>query len=167
MTSTPGPAEQAPAAPDAQPVLTIGQAAGRTGLSVHALRFYEREGLLATPVYRDSGGRRVYSEWDLEWLELCIKLRESGMPLTAIRRYAELVRQGEGNETDRLGLLRQHQERITAQLTALRAGLDVIDFKVALYEERLARGSARDPLYTPPALEPRAGDMMTSGPGQD
>jgi DNA-binding transcriptional MerR regulator len=138
-------------APGAGPVLSIGQVAGRTGLSVHALRFYEREGLLATPVHRDGGGRRVYSEWDVEWLELCIKLRESGMPLIAIRRYAELVREGEGNESDRLGLLREHEERITAQLTALRACLEVISFKVKLYEERLARGAWRDPLYTPPA----------------
>lgn len=147
-------ADQALAAPDARPALRIGQVAERTGLSVHALRFYEREGLLVTPVYRDDGGRRAYSEWDLEWLELCIKLRESGMPLTAIRRYAELVREGEGNEKDRLGLLRQHEEQITEQITALRACLDVISFKVALYEERLARGPARDPLYTPPATEP-------------
>jgi DNA-binding transcriptional MerR regulator len=143
--------EVAEQAPDARPVLSIGQVAGRTGLSVHALRFYEREGLLATPVYRDSGGRRVYSEWDLEWLELCVKLRESGMPLIAIRRYAELVRAGEGNEKDRLGLLREHQDRIEAQVTALRACLEVISFKVRLYEERLARGTWRDPLYTPPA----------------
>jgi DNA-binding transcriptional MerR regulator len=141
-------------APDARPALSIGQAAERTGLSVHALRFYEREGLLATPVYRDAGGRRVYSEWDLEWLELCIRLRESGMPLTAIRQYADLVREGEGNEKDRLGLLREHQDRIEEQLTALQACLEVISFKVALYEERVARGAWRDPLYTPPALEP-------------
>jgi DNA-binding transcriptional MerR regulator len=138
-------------APGAEPVLSIGQVAGRTGLSVHALRFYEREGLLATPVHRDGGGRRLYSEWDVEWLELCIKLRESGMPLVAIRRYTELVREGEGNEADRLGLLREHEERITTQLTALQACLEVISFKVRLYEERLARGAWRDPLYTPPA----------------
>src|SRR5690349_21418644 len=93
------------AAPEAEPILSIGEVAERTGLSVHALRFYEREGLLATPVYRAPGGRRVYSEWDLEWLELCIKLRESGMPITAIRRYAELVRQGTGNEKERLDVL--------------------------------------------------------------
>jgi DNA-binding transcriptional MerR regulator len=146
-TATP---ETATQAPDARPALTIGQVAGRTGLSVHALRFYEREGLLATPVHRDGGGRRVYSEWDLEWLELCVKLRGSGMPVTAIRRYAELVRAGEGNEKDRLGLLREHQERITEQVTALQACLEVISFKVALYEERVARGTWRDPLYTPP-----------------
>jgi DNA-binding transcriptional MerR regulator len=139
------------AAPEAEPILTIGQVADRTGLSVHALRFYEREGLLATPVHRAPGGRRVYSEWDLEWLELCIKLRGSGMPLTAIRRYAELVRQGTGNEKERLTVLRQHQERVRAQLDALTACLEVISFKVRLYEERLAAGEADDPLYTPPA----------------
>ncbi|HTX81197.1 MAG TPA: MerR family transcriptional regulator [Streptosporangiaceae bacterium] len=71
---------------------------------MHALRFYEREGMLASPVQRDPDGHRAYSEQDLEWLDLCIKLRSSGMPLAAIGRYAELVRQGEGNEQDRLAL---------------------------------------------------------------
>jgi DNA-binding transcriptional MerR regulator len=139
------------AAPEAEPILSIGEVAERTGLSVHALRFYEREGLLATPVYRAPGGRRVYSEWDLEWLDLCIKLRGSGMPLTAIRRYAELVRQGNGNEKERLAVLRQHQDRVRAQLTALTACLEMISFKVRIYEEGLAAGEADDPLYTPPA----------------
>jgi DNA-binding transcriptional MerR regulator len=133
-------------------LLERGQLGGRAHRAERArVRFYEREGLLATPVHRDGAGRRAYSEWDVEWLELCIKLRESGMPLIAIRRYAELVREGEGNESDRLGLLREHEERITAQLTALQACLEVISFKVRLYEERLARGGWRDPLYTPPA----------------
>lgn len=142
------PDEAAP--PETQPFLSIGQVAERTGLSVHALRFYEREGLLATPVHRGASGRRSYSEWDLEWLDLCIKLRSSGMPLTAIRRYADLVRQGTGNEKDRLSLLRQHQERVTAAIAALTACLDMISFKVRLYEERVAAG-ADDPLYTAPA----------------
>ena len=32
--------------------------AERTGLSVHTLRFYEREGILASPIRRGPGGRR-------------------------------------------------------------------------------------------------------------
>ncbi|WP_208630234.1 MerR family DNA-binding transcriptional regulator, partial [Amycolatopsis kentuckyensis] len=39
----------------------IGEVAERTGLSVHALRFYEREGLLVGPVPRTVGGRRRYT----------------------------------------------------------------------------------------------------------
>jgi DNA-binding transcriptional MerR regulator len=133
----------------AQPGLSIGQAAQRTGLSVHALRFYEREGLLPTEVSRGPDGRRVYTENDLEWLDLCIKLRSSGMPLTGIRRYAELVREGTGNERQRLDILREHQQRIMAQLAVLGASLDVIDFKVKLYEERLAAGTTGDPIWAP------------------
>ena len=135
--------------PQAQPPLSIGQVADRTGLSVHALRFYEREGLLASPVQRGPDGRRAYSDQDLEWLDLCIKLRSSGLPLAAIRRYAELVRQGEGNEQERLTLLRQHQQRVTAQIAALTTCLEMITFKVKVYEESLADGST-DPIWAPP-----------------
>ena len=134
--------------PETELRLGIGQAAERTGLSVHALRFYEREGLLVTPVHRGADGRRVYGEWDLEWLEVCVRLRASGMPLTAIRRYADLVRQGDGNEEDRLSLLRQHQQRVTAQIAELTECLDLITFKIRLYETCRAEGLA-DPLLSP------------------
>ncbi|GAB3938133.1 MerR family transcriptional regulator [Kribbella albertanoniae] len=122
--------------------LSIGQVAERTGLSVHALRFYEREGLLADPVRRESNGRRVYSEDDVDWLAMCIKFRSSGMPLDTIRRYTELVRQGSGNELDRLDLLRSHQDYITAQLEDLQESLRVITHKVSIYEEHVAAGTA-------------------------
>lgn len=133
-----------------QPLLSIGQAAQRTGLSVHALRFYEREGLLANPLRRDADGRRSYGEDDLEWLELCVKLRSSGMPIASIRRYTELVRAGAGNEADRLVIMREHQERLTTQIAALTACLETVSFKVKLYEESLTTGEA-DPIWTPAA----------------
>lgn len=122
--------------------LSIGQVAERTGLSVHALRFYEREGLLADAVRRESNGRRVYTEDDVDWLDMCIKFRSSGMPLDTIRRYTELVRQGSGNEQDRLALLRSHQDHVTAQIQELTECLRVITHKVGVYEEHLAEGTA-------------------------
>jgi DNA-binding transcriptional MerR regulator len=122
--------------------LSIGQVAERTGLSVHALRFYEREGLLADAVRRESNGRRVYTEDDVDWLDMCIKFRSSGMPLDTIRKYTELVRQGSGNERDRLALLRSHQDHVTAQIQELTECLRVITHKVTVYEEHLAQGTA-------------------------
>ncbi len=130
------------------PSLSIGQVAERTGLSVHALRFYEREGILADPVRRGQGGRRLYSERDVEWLTICTMLRASGMPLPVIRRYTHLVRQGPGNEEDRLALLRQHREHVTTQIGELTKCLDLISYKVRVYEERLAQGTA-DRLWSP------------------
>ncbi|MFD7324814.1 MerR family transcriptional regulator [Streptomyces sp. NPDC059875] len=128
--------------------LSIGEVAKRSGLSVHALRFYEREGLFANPVRRLSNGRRIYYEEDLEWLAICTKLRSSGMSLASIRQYIELVRQGPGNEHERLELLRRHERQVEAQVQELRETLDVMRHKVRIYEEHLVRGDA-DRLWNP------------------
>ncbi|GAB3883209.1 MerR family transcriptional regulator [Microbispora bryophytorum] len=125
--------------------LSIGEVARRTGLSVHTLRLYEREGLLAGEVRRDEKGRRLYSEWDVEWLANCVKFRSSGMPLATISRLAQLVREGTGNEAERLELLCEHQHRIADQLAQLHACLDLINNKVAAYQRHLAIGASGDP----------------------
>ncbi len=122
--------------------LTIGQVAERTGLSVHALRFYEREGILAEPVRRTAGGGRRYTESDVEWLNLCIVLRASGMPIPDIRRYTELVRAGAGTEPDRLALLRAHETRVLGRLAELQRSLDIVRYKVAVYEDHLEQHPA-------------------------
>jgi DNA-binding transcriptional MerR regulator len=130
--------------------LSIGQVAERTGLSVHALRFYEREGLLADPVRRESNGRRVYTEDDIDWLNMCIKFRSSGMPLDTIRKYTDLVRQGPGNEQDRLALLRSHQDYVNTQIQELTECLNVITHKVDIYTQHLTAGTA-DCLWVAPS----------------
>jgi len=125
--------------------LSIGDVAERTGLSVHALRFYEREGLmLSRHVARAAGGHRRYTPMDVKWLVLCIKLRASGMPLAQVRRYACLVREGPGNEQERLDLLREQQARVENQLTELQECLRIITRKAGIYEQHLADGSAQD-----------------------
>jgi DNA-binding transcriptional MerR regulator len=128
--------------------LSIGEVARRTGLSVHALRLYEREGLLAGVVRRESNGRRIYTEADVEWLRYCTKFRASGMPLATIRKFAELVRYGPGNEAQRLDLLREHQREVERRITDLTDCLNVIANKVRVYEEHLAKGVAAD-LWVP------------------
>ncbi|MFD8600260.1 MerR family transcriptional regulator [Kitasatospora sp. NPDC059646] len=125
--------------------LTIGQVAERTGLSVHALRFYEREGILAEPVRRTAGGGRRYTEGDVEWLNLCIVLRASGMPIPDIRRYTELARAGAGTEPDRLALLRAHETRVLDRLAELQRSLDIVRHKVAVYEDFLEQHPVAGP----------------------
>lgn len=137
--------------------LSIGEVAQRSGLSVHALRFYEREGLFANPVRRLANGRRIYHEEDLECLEICTKLRSSGMSLAEIRRYIELAREGAGNERERLELLRRHQDHVEGQIRELQRTLDMMRDKVRIYEDHLARGEA-DRLWNP--TRPDAGQGL-------
>jgi DNA-binding transcriptional MerR regulator len=130
--------------------LSIGDVARETGLSVHALRFYEREGLLLSDPLRDPGGRRRYTAQDVSWLQICTKLRRSGMPLAKISRLAALARQGPGNEGERLELLRDHKRHVENQLAELGECLRIINRKVGVYEQHLADGSAPDVLTAKP-----------------
>src|SRR4051812_20762847 len=114
---------------------SIGQVARRTGLSVHALRLYERAGLFAGAVNRAANGRRVYTDQDVEWLSTCVKFRASGMPLATIARLAELVGRGPGNEDERLALLLGHEQQVLDRIAELNDSLDLIRMKVGVYRE--------------------------------
>ena len=139
-----------PAGSGAQTGLSIAEAARRTGVSVHTLRYYERAGLVITPVDRTHGGRRRYKTEDLKWISICTKLRATGMPIKGIRRYAQLVSAGPGNEQERLALLQAHRADVTAKLDELLENLKLIDHKIDVYQGRLAAGDA-DQLWAPAA----------------
>ena len=122
--------------------LSIGQVSETTGLSVHALRFFEREGLFLRPIPRSHGGQRIYDEADVEWLVLCNRLRDSGMSISTIKRFAELVRSGPGNEKERLALLEEHERTVRAKIAELNVSLDVIHDKVVTYRRHVRDGTA-------------------------
>lgn len=121
---------------------SIGEAARRTGVSVHTLRYYERAGLVVSPVDRTNGGRRRYHQLDLQWITVCTRLRATGMPIRSIRRYAELVAAGHGNEHERLALLQDHREDVVAKIAELQHSLELVDHKIDVYSDRLAAGDA-------------------------
>jgi DNA-binding transcriptional MerR regulator len=131
--------------------MSIAEAARRTGVSVHTLRYYERAGLVVTPVDRTHSGRRRYHDEDLKWISICTKLRATGMPIKAIRRYAQLVSAGPGNEQDRLALLEAHRADVTAKLAEVAESLKLIDHKIDVYRGRLEAGDA-DELWAPRRL---------------
>ncbi|EFV13834.1 MerR family transcriptional regulator [Segniliparus rugosus] len=124
------------------PGYAIGEVADAVGMSAHALRFYERERLLIGPVSRDSGGRRRYSEADVDWLRICVRLRATGVPLSDLKRFAALVRQGPGNERERLAFLSAQRARLDEQIEALEAARAIIAWKTEVYERHLRAGEA-------------------------
>ncbi|HCB05366.1 MAG TPA: MerR family transcriptional regulator [Nocardioides sp.] len=118
--------------------LSIAEAAELTGLSADTLRYYERDGLMLRTVPRSGSGHRQYADRDVEWIRLITKLRSTGMPIRDVRRYADLVRAGDGNEAERLELLRDHRQTVLARLAEVQDHLGAIDYKIGLYETRLA-----------------------------
>jgi MerR family transcriptional regulator, copper efflux regulator len=71
--------------------MQIGVAAKRIGLSVDAIRFYERNALLPRAP-RTEGGFRQYSEPDIETLAFIRRAQGLGFKLTEIRSLLNLRR---------------------------------------------------------------------------
>lgn len=128
--------------------MLIGDLALRTGLSIDTLRWYEKIGLLPKPT-RDRGGRRVYDEAILVWIDFLARLKATGMPVAAMRDYARLRAAGPSTTTARRCLLEDHRARVAAEIAALAAGLTALDAKIDIYRaveaEDASRAEPKDP----------------------
>ena len=114
--------------------ITIAEAAERSGLSAHTLRYYERIGLIH-PVGRGQNGHRRYGRGDIEWLEFLIKLRTTDMPIRQMVEYAELVREGPQTASRRRAMLEAHREALRERIAELEETATVIDRKIETYAE--------------------------------
>lgn len=119
--------------------LSIGELAARTGRSVHAIRWYEAQGLIPG-VMRNSSGRRVYQQRHVSWLELIDRLRRTGMSIAQVREYAALVKQGTGTLRQQQKLLAAHRARIKKTIAEWTLALRLINHKIAFYGEWLSSG---------------------------
>ncbi len=114
--------------------LTIKQAAGRTNLTAHTLRFYDREGLM--PLLKRSPSKmRDYSENDIAWLGLICCLKDSGMPLEEIKEFMNLCLKGSDTCEERRVMLIKHKQNIQEQMEKLKNSLNIVDYKIDHYKE--------------------------------
>jgi DNA-binding transcriptional MerR regulator len=109
-----------------------GEAADRIGVSIDTIRYYEKIGLLHG-IRRDSGGRRVFSDDDLSRLGLLRCLRDSGMPIARLRRFAELLQDGDDNAEQRAALLEEHDQEIDDKVAQLRLEQERVREKIKWY----------------------------------
>ena len=119
--------------------MSISDVAERTGLTTHTLRYYEREGLMLTPVGRASSTHRRYTETDVTWVTFLTKLRSTAMPIATMRQYVVLARQGDGTQAERLELLLLHRMAVVRQLEEMTASLAAIDYKIGLYRQNVGQ----------------------------
>ncbi len=114
--------------------LSIREASEFTGLSAHTLRYYERIGLLEA-VARNAGGHRRYAQPDLEHLKFLHCLRDSGMSIQGMQKYAELASQGRSTLDARLELLESHRCDVLEHIKELEEKLAIIDAKISRFRQ--------------------------------
>lgn len=115
--------------------MLIGELSERTGLPESTLRYYEKKRLIR--VLRDEGGRRSYQEGDVEWIRFLCRLKETGMPLRDIQRYAELRYAGSSTMPERLEMLRVHRTYVLEQQEKWAEYLRNLDEKIGFYQHSM------------------------------
>jgi DNA-binding transcriptional MerR regulator len=112
---------------------SISEFAQKIGISVHTLRYYEKEGLIEPK--RNEQNYRIYQEADLDWAEFVIKLKDTGISLKKIKEYTHLRNQGAKTITARKQLLLEHRETIVTEFNKVKNHLELLDNKIHLYEQ--------------------------------
>ena len=119
---------------------TTAKAAEKIGISAHTLRFYDKEGLLPN-VGRDEHGNRRFTDNDLQWLSLLQCLKNTGMSLKDIKRFAECTTIGDDTIDERLALFESQTENVKCQIAELKRYLNLLEYKLAFYQKAKALGS--------------------------
>lgn len=116
---------------------SIGEFSKLTNLGIHTLRYYEHENLIMPK--RNSSNRRCYSDKDLAWIEFIKRLKDTGMPIKEIQRYAELRLQGDLTLNERMEMLTVHRESLDEQIKALQGHMAKLDDKIDFYRHEIER----------------------------
>ena len=99
--------------------MKIGELAEQVGMSVPAVRFYERSGLLPKPS-RTGSGYRVYGPSDIRRVQLIRQAKTLGFSLEEIKRILRLREQGSCPCGEVMSMLEHHLKNTDAQIQHLR-----------------------------------------------
>ena len=118
---------------------SIGEFSRLTNLGIHTLRYYEHENLIMPK--RNSSNRRCYSDKDLAWIYFIKRLKDTGMPIKEIQRYAELRAKGDLTLNERMEMLTVHCESLNEQIKVLQEHMAKLDDKIDFYRQKIERTS--------------------------
>src|SRR5579872_6787271 len=96
--------------------MQIGRVAQKTGLSIDAIRFYEKSGLLPRPA-RTQGGYRLYQEREVADLAFIQQAQQLGFSLHEIRELLSIQRHPQES-------CAQVKDLIAQKLAVVRAKID-------------------------------------------
>ncbi len=120
---------------------TIGELAQEVGMTIHGLRFYEKEGLVMP---KRKGKNRIYSEEDKMWIEFLLHMKETGMSIQDMKKYTTLRKQENPPIDELMAILLSHREKVQKQLEIYQKNLALLDKKIEVYQEEINDNKGED-----------------------
>lgn len=118
-------------------IYTIKDVSKISGLSIFTIRFYNKVGLLPF-VLKNNSGIRVFTESDVNLIQMICCLKNTGMKIKDIKKYIDMCMEGTDTIDSRKKMLLEHRKEILANIDALNDNLKLIDSKIESYDSRNA-----------------------------
>lgn len=67
------------------------------------------------------------------------RLKDTGMPIKEIKKYAELRSDGESTMTERMVMLTQHKNKLEEEIETLNEHLEKLNEKITYYEGEIKK----------------------------
>ena len=144
---------------DRTPRYTVKEIAEKMNLTTYAVRYYDNAGLIPY-VERTNGNIRLFSDYNLAWLKIVHCLRSTGLPVTEVRRYIEMCREGDSTIPERAALIFDQEKVLREQLENLNRQMGILEYKKRYYEKLLSgkgidRCNPRNSAASEPDIMPR------------
>ena len=120
---------------------TVGEMAKILSIPASTLRYYDKEGLLPC-MERSSGGIRMFTDKDYEWLKVIECLKQSGLSIKDIRNFIGMAMQGDAASLqNRLTLFQSRRDAVKKQIEDMQETLELLEFKCWYYEQAIEDGT--------------------------
>ena len=114
--------------------MKIGEFSKKIGLSIHAIRYYEKIGILKKNL-KDNSGHRIYSDFDIEWMNFISCLKATGMALDQIQHFILLREKGKSTIPERVSIMKQQREKLEQKISLFNEYLSHIDYKIENFDK--------------------------------
>ncbi|MGD1818109.1 MAG: MerR family transcriptional regulator [Pleomorphochaeta sp.] len=121
---------------------SISQVAKKFNLTIHTIRYYEKEGVLPF-IKRTKSGIREFDQKSLDALNMIECLKKTGMSLKDIKVFQDWCEEGDSSIEKRKEMFEERKEDILGQISELQHVLKLIEFKCWYYGKASELGSEK------------------------
>ena len=122
------------------PKYTIKEVSEKMNLPISTIRYYDKEGLLPF-IERKPSGYRIFSDSDLQMLNVIECFKSTGMSIKNIKQFIEWVKLGDDSLQERYHLFVERKKVVEEQMAELQKQMDIIDYKLWYYQTAIEAGT--------------------------
>ena len=119
---------------DTTPKYSVTQASKLVEISEHTLRYYDDKGLFPF-LQKNTAGKRLFSEADLQWAKILECLSNSGLSIKEMQKYVKLCTIGYSTVPERFEILKKQEKIVKDQIKEKKKQLKLLQFKLDYYEK--------------------------------